>query len=78
MDIAGLFPRSNDGIYRKKSLTGRFFRPADQDEEDIEFAAVGNEEQKFSVFDARPAGTRNSLDFVAWQIPPQTRGQTFS
>ena len=46
-------------------------------EEDIEFAGVGNEAQKFSVLYARPARVRNGLDLVARQIPPQTRGQAF-
>lgn len=46
-------------------------------EEDIEFSGVGNEAQQFSVFDARPARLRNGLNFVATQILPQTRGQTF-
>ena len=46
-------------------------------EEDLEFAGVGNEAQKLSVFDACPARPWNGLDFVAGQILPQTRGQTF-
>ena len=46
-------------------------------EEDIEISRVGDEAQKLAIFDARPARARNGLNFVAGQIAPQTRGQTF-
>ena len=46
-------------------------------EEDIKISRVGNEAQKLAIFDARPARARNGLNFVAGQIAPQTRGQTF-
>jgi hypothetical protein len=45
--------------------------------EDIEFAGAGNKADKVSVFDACPARPRHGLNFVAWQIPPQTRRQAF-
>jgi len=46
-------------------------------EKDIKFFGVRDEAQELSIFDARPASARDGQDFVAGQIAPETRGQTF-
>ena len=46
-------------------------------QENVELPGRGDEPEQLAVFDARPAGARHGLDFVAGQFAAQTRVNAF-
>ena len=75
-DVVGGRPQNHDGegkgfelLLVRQTFVHR--------QEDVKLAGGGDELEEFAVLDARPTGARDGLNFVAGQIAPQTRGQTF-